>query len=60
MTIYDDIKIEKLESLLEWLYEESLKGPSDETEKVIKRVRQQITFLKLPPEEGEKYFNNIR
>ena len=60
MSIYDDIKIEKLENLLEWLKEELPKDVSGETAKLIKRVEQQIAFLKLPPEEGEKYFNDIR
>jgi hypothetical protein len=48
MSIYDDIKIEKLENLLEWLKEELPKDVSGETAKLIKRVEQQITFLKLP------------
>ena len=48
MTIYDDIKIEKLESLLVWLNEELPKDSSNETAKLIKRVEQQIAFLKLP------------
>ena len=45
MTIYDDIKIEKLEYLLDWLNEQD---QDDETVKLTKRVEQQIAFLKLP------------
>ena len=56
MSIYDDIKREKLEHLLKYLQKEE---PQNEgTLKLIKRVEQQIAFLKLSPEErGEKYFD---
>jgi hypothetical protein len=56
MSIYDDIKREKLEHLLEWLQEQE---PTEELIKLMARLEQQITFLKLPPEEGEKYFKSI-
>ena len=56
MGFYDDIKRGKLEHLLKYLQEEE--PANEETLKLIKRVEQQIAFLKLSPEErGEKYFD---
>lgn len=55
MSIYDDIKRSKLEHLLVHLQSQEA---SLETTKLIKRVEQQIAFLKLSLEErGEKYFD---
>lgn len=55
MTIYDDIKLEKLEHLLIWLCEERSTHPSEELEKLIQRVEQQVTFMKLPEDVLKKY-----
>ena len=55
MSYYDDIKRSKLEHLLVQLQKQEA---TLEITKLIKRVEQQIAFLKLSPEErGEKYFD---
>lgn len=48
MTIYEEIKLDKLKHLYDWLIEEKEAHPTDELLKLIKRVEQQITFLELP------------
>lgn len=48
MTIYEDIKLDKLKHLYDWLLEEKVAHPTDELFKFIKRVEQQIAFLELP------------
>lgn len=53
MTIYEEIKLDKLKHLQEWLLEEKAAHPTPELHKLIKRVDQQITFLELPDDKKD-------